>query len=78
MRAWVLGLGLLGAGAGLACAAEPRRAAAVPPPNAPAYAPAGETCDLFLHCSWSPIHRPPCAWRWRPTPEGPRKVRVCF
>ena len=57
-------------------AAEPG-AAPVPPPNAPAAAPAGETCDLFLHCTWNPIYRPPCGWRWRPTPEGPRKVRVC-
>ncbi|WP_191970301.1 hypothetical protein [Methylobacterium planeticum] len=20
----------------------------------------------------------PCAWRWRPTPSGTRKVRVCY
>ncbi|ACA20617.1 conserved hypothetical protein [Methylobacterium sp. 4-46] len=70
--AWFLAGGVLGAQA--ADASRP----ALPPPNAPAYAPGGTQCDLFLHCAWNPLYRPPCGWRWRPTPEGPRRVRVCF
>ncbi|WP_407525561.1 hypothetical protein [Methylobacterium oryzisoli] len=70
-------IGLILAASGTAPAAEPRRPVA-PPPNAPAAAPGGTTCDLFLHCVWNPLYRPPCGWRWRPTPEGPRRVRVCF
>lgn len=59
-------------------AAADAPAPGVPPSNAPPSAPGGETCDLFLHCVWNPLYRPPCGWRWRPTPEGPRRVRVCF
>ncbi|MEH3144957.1 MAG: hypothetical protein PGN34_06330 [Methylobacterium frigidaeris] len=73
-------LGLMLAALPLAGAAEAagRPIPSVPPSNAPAAAPGGRTCDLFLHCTWNPVDRPPCGWRWRPTPEGPRKVRVCF
>lgn len=41
-------------------------------PHLPACRPTDRTCDTV-----SRRRVPVCAWRVRPTPDGPRRVRIC-
>ena len=68
-----LGLGILLAASGQA-RAVPLYPALDPAwlPHLPACRPTDRTCDTV-----SRRRVPVCAWRVRPTPDGPRRVRIC-
>ncbi|QRE74134.1 hypothetical protein [Methylobacterium aquaticum] len=71
-------LGLLLAAAGLLPAGEARALPLYPAldpawlPHLPRCTRADRTCDTV-----SRRRIPACTWRVRPTPEGPRRVRIC-
>ncbi|AWB20568.1 hypothetical protein DA075_06175 [Methylobacterium currus] len=74
-------LSVLLAAPGLLLVAPSREAQAVPLypaldpawlPHLPVCPPTDRTCDLVAR-----RRIPACTWRVRPTPEGPRRVRIC-
>ncbi|GJD53312.1 hypothetical protein OPKNFCMD_6087 [Methylobacterium crusticola] len=75
---WLGGILLLAASGGDAAAGAPDVFwVPVDPswlPHLPACAPAGFACDMTR----ARLGPSGCTWRRRPTPEGPRRVRICF
>ncbi|MET7244700.1 hypothetical protein ABZT49_15150 [Methylobacterium sp. EM32] len=72
-------LSLLLAALGVLAAPGPARAVPLYPaldpawlPHLPVCRPTDRTCDTIAR-----RRIPACTWRLRPTPEGPRRVRIC-